>query len=75
VGNRYDGWNCRDLERLVKAVGWQWHRRRSRGSHRQYTHPDRPGIVTIPWHPGRSLKIKTVKSIFTQAGIAPPKRR
>jgi predicted RNA binding protein YcfA (HicA-like mRNA interferase family) len=72
VGNRFDGWNCRDLERLVKAAGWRWVR--SSGGHRHYTHPKKPGIVTIPWHPGRALKLKTTKSIFAQAGMTPPKR-
>jgi predicted RNA binding protein YcfA (HicA-like mRNA interferase family) len=40
---------------------------RTRGSHRQYKHPDKPGLVTVP-HPKRDLPRGTVRSIFKQAG-------
>lgn len=40
---------------------------RTKGSHRQYKHPERPGLVTVP-HPKRDLPIGTLRSIYKQAG-------
>lgn len=45
-----------------------WREVRSKGSHRQFKHPVKPGLVTVP-HPKRDLPIGTVKSIFKQAGL------
>ena len=52
------------IERLLRE-GWQLVR--SKGSHRQYKHPDRPGRVTVP-HPKKNLPKGTLRSIFKQAG-------
>ena len=38
------------------------------GSHCHYTHPDKPGRVTVPKHSG-DLAPFTVRSIWKQAGI------
>jgi len=35
----------RDAIKLIEADGWQLSR--TRGSHRQYRHPSKPGLVTI----------------------------
>lgn len=35
----------RDFERLLEALGWEL--RRTKGSHRQYTHPKVPTVLTI----------------------------
>lgn len=35
----------RDLERLLDAFGWE--HRRTKGSHRQYTHSKVPAVLTI----------------------------
>ncbi len=42
----------------------------TRGSHRYYRHPDRPGLVVVPYH-GRDLKRGTLHSILKQAGLSP----
>ncbi len=42
---------------------------RSRGSHRQYKHPTKPGVVTIAGHPSDDLAPGTLKSILRQAGM------
>jgi predicted RNA binding protein YcfA (HicA-like mRNA interferase family) len=42
---------------------------RTRGSHKQFKHPTKPGLVTLPVHPGKTLGINTVKSIERQSGI------
>ena len=39
-----------------------------KGSHAQFTHPARPGRVTVP-HPRKDLPIGTVKSIERQSGL------
>ena len=38
------------------------------GSHHQLKHPTKPGKVTVI-HPNKDYKIKTLKTIFKQAGI------
>lgn len=38
------------------------------GSHHHFSHPVKPGKVTVP-HPKRDLPIGTLKSIGRQAGI------
>lgn len=52
----------------VEADGWVLVR--TRGSHRQFTHPEKPGTVTMPGKPGDDLHPKTTKSILRQAGLA-----
>ncbi|MBE0611545.1 MAG: type II toxin-antitoxin system HicA family toxin [Dehalococcoidia bacterium] len=42
---------------------------RTRGSHRQYVHPEKPGLVTVPGHPGDDLPAGTWSSIMKQAGL------
>jgi hypothetical protein len=39
------------------------------GSHRQYRHPNRPGLVTIAGKPSDTLHPKTWASIVKQAGL------
>jgi predicted RNA binding protein YcfA (HicA-like mRNA interferase family) len=43
--------------RRVEGAGWEL--ARTRGSHRQYRHPDRPGLVTIAGKPSDTLHPKT----------------
>jgi predicted RNA binding protein YcfA (HicA-like mRNA interferase family) len=56
-----------DMIRLIEADGWQL--LRVRGSHRQYVHPSKPGVVTVPGKMGKDLPIGTERSILKQAGI------
>lgn len=53
------------IKRLVRD-GWKLVR--TKGSHHQYKHPTKPGLVTVP-HPKRDLPVKTVRSILRQAGL------
>ena len=55
----------RDVIRRLIQDGWRLVR--SKGSHRQFKHPDRSGLVTVP-HPKKQLPKETLKSIFRQAG-------
>jgi predicted RNA binding protein YcfA (HicA-like mRNA interferase family) len=58
----------RDMIRLLESKGW--HLERTRGSHRQYHHPDRPGTVTVAGRPGQDLSQEMIRSILKQAGLA-----
>lgn len=59
----------REVIKLIEADGW--YLARQRGSHRQYKHPTKPGLVTVAGRPPKDLTPKTLKSIFRQAGLAP----
>jgi predicted RNA binding protein YcfA (HicA-like mRNA interferase family) len=60
-----NGMDSRQIIRRLEADGWQLVR--TRGSHRQYKHPTKPGLVTVP-HPRRDLPSGTLRNIFKQAG-------
>ena len=57
----------RDAIRLVARNGWQLVR--TRGSHRQYRHPDKPGTVTVAGKPSDDLPPGTWNSIMKQSGL------
>ena len=57
----------RDVIRLMKSDGWRLVR--TRGSHRQFKHPVKPGLVTIAGKPGDDLAPGTVNSILKQARV------
>ncbi len=46
-----------------------WYLARIRGSHRQFKHPVKPGLVTIAGKPSDDLAPGTLKSILKQAGL------
>ena len=46
-----------------------WFLAATRGSHRQYKHPSKPGRVTVPGKLGDDLAPGTLNSIFKQAGL------
>jgi predicted RNA binding protein YcfA (HicA-like mRNA interferase family) len=54
-----------EIIRRLEAEGWLL--ARSKGSHHQYKHPIKRGLVTVP-HPKRELPIGTLRSIYRQAG-------
>ncbi len=57
----------RDVLRLLEADGW--YLARTRGSHRQYKHPTKPGLVTVAGAGGDDLAPGTLNSILKQAGL------
>ena len=57
----------REAIKRIEAVGWEL--ARMRGSHRQYRHPSRPGVVTVAGKPSDTLHPKTWASIIRQAGL------
>jgi predicted RNA binding protein YcfA (HicA-like mRNA interferase family) len=56
----------RDAMRVLVRAGFFLHH--IRGSHHYYKHPEKPGLVTVPFH-GRDLKRAIVMSIIKQAGM------
>jgi len=46
-----------------------WYLARTRGSHRQYKHPTKPGLVTVAGKPGDDVAPGTLNSILKQAGL------
>ncbi|HEX73371.1 MAG TPA: type II toxin-antitoxin system HicA family toxin [Candidatus Hydrogenedentes bacterium] len=57
--------NVREVIRLLENNGWRLVV--TKGSHRQYKHPDIPGRVTVPGKMGDDLAPGTLRSIFKQA--------
>ncbi|MCG6206611.1 type II toxin-antitoxin system HicA family toxin [Rhodopseudomonas sp. HC1] len=57
----------RDAIRLIEDDGWL--HVATRGSHRQYKHPWKPGRVTVAGKPSDDLAPGTVASILKQAGL------
>jgi predicted RNA binding protein YcfA (HicA-like mRNA interferase family) len=56
-----------ELIRLIEDDGW--HRVRSRGSHRQYRHFSKSGLVTIAGKPSKDIPRGTLNSVLKQAGL------
>jgi predicted RNA binding protein YcfA (HicA-like mRNA interferase family) len=56
-----------DVIKRIESDGWKL--TRTRGSHRQYRHPTKPGIVTVAGHLSADLARKTEGSKLKQAGI------
>jgi predicted RNA binding protein YcfA (HicA-like mRNA interferase family) len=57
----------RDVILLIENDGWYLDR--TRGSHRQYKHSTKTGLVTVPGKPGDDLAPGTLGSILKQAGL------
>ena len=57
----------REIIRLLEQNGWALVA--TRGSHRQYKHPVRPGRVTVAGKPSDDLALGTLNSILKQAGL------
>lgn len=57
----------RDAINLIEGDGW--YLVATRGSHRQYKHPEKSGRVTIAGHPNDDLAPGTLNSILKQAQV------
>jgi predicted RNA binding protein YcfA (HicA-like mRNA interferase family) len=56
-----------DLLRMLNEDGWFLVA--TRGSHRQFKHPVKPGRVTVPGKPADDLAPGTLNSILKQSGM------
>ena len=57
--------NSRAITRRLRRDGWELDR--VRGSHHQFVHPERPGVVTVA-HPVKDIPTETLRNIYWQAG-------
>ncbi|MHB8296910.1 MAG: type II toxin-antitoxin system HicA family toxin [Acidimicrobiales bacterium] len=57
----------REVLELIEDDDWRL--ARTRGSHRQYRHPTKPGTVTVPGKPSDDLPAGLQRSILRQAGL------
>ncbi len=57
----------REVIKLLEKDGWYLDR--TRGSHRQFKHPAKRGLVTVAGKPNKDLAPGTLNSIYKQAGI------
>ena len=56
----------KEFARLLEKNGWV--RRRVTGSHHIYTHPDRPGHLSVP-HPRKDLGAGLAHKLMKFAGL------
>lgn len=56
-----------EILRMLADDGWDLIA--TRGSHRQFKHPQKPGRVTVPGKPADELAPGTLNSIRKQAGL------
>ncbi len=61
--------NSRQVIKRLKAEGWV--HVRTKGSHWQFKHTDRPGLVTAE-HPKKDFPAATLRAIAKQAGWSKP---
>ena len=57
----------RDVVEMIERDGWTLVR--TKGSHRQYRHPEKPGTVTVAGKPNLDVPPGTLNSILKQAGL------
>jgi predicted RNA binding protein YcfA (HicA-like mRNA interferase family) len=57
----------RDVLKMLDEGGWRLDR--TRGSHRQFKHSTKPGLVTVAGKPSDDLGPGTLNSILKQAGL------
>lgn len=57
----------RELLKMIETDGW--YLVRTRGDHRQFHHPTKPGTVTVAGKPDVDIPPGTLNSILKQAGL------
>jgi predicted RNA binding protein YcfA (HicA-like mRNA interferase family) len=62
----------RDVIKMIEEDGW--YLVVTRGSHRQYKHPTKPGRVTIAGHLNDDLAPDTLNSVLKQAQLPKPRK-
>ena len=58
--------NSADIVRQLERAGWVL--RGVKGSHHIYTHPDKPGHISVP-HPKKDLGTGLAHKLMKQAGL------
>jgi predicted RNA binding protein YcfA (HicA-like mRNA interferase family) len=52
---------------MLESAGWQL--KKTRGSHRQFRHPGKGMVVTVPGKLGKDVPIGTLKAILRSSGL------
>ncbi|HTL88879.1 MAG TPA: type II toxin-antitoxin system HicA family toxin [Leptolyngbya sp.] len=58
------------VREVIKLIEDGWYLARTRGSHRQFKHPAKSGLVTVSGKPSDDLAPGTLNSILKQAQFA-----
>ena len=57
----------REVVKLIEDDGW--YLVRTKGTHRQFRHPSKPGIVTVSGNLGKGMPPGTLNSVLKQAQL------
>jgi predicted RNA binding protein YcfA (HicA-like mRNA interferase family) len=57
----------RELIHLLESAGWRL--KATRGSHRQFRHPEKGMVVTVAGQSGKDVPVGTLKAILRSAGF------
>jgi predicted RNA binding protein YcfA (HicA-like mRNA interferase family) len=57
----------REVIKMLEDDGW--YLARTKGSHRQFKHPEKAGTVTVSGNLGIDMPIGTLKSVWRQAQL------
>ena len=57
----------REVIKLLEGDGWFAHK--TKGSHRHFKHPTKPGKVTVPGQMGKDIHPRTLNYILKQASL------
>jgi predicted RNA binding protein YcfA (HicA-like mRNA interferase family) len=60
----------KDVIQVLKADGW--YLAKTKGSHRQFKHPDKSGTVTVAGKLSIDVPIGTLKNIWRQSELEEP---
>lgn len=62
-------WKVKVRDRIYRLESAGWRLKATRGSHRQYLHPQKGMVVTVPGQPGKDVPMGTLKAILRSAGL------
>ena len=58
------------VKEVIKVIEKEgWYLVRTRGSHRQFHHPDKSGTVTVSGKDSIDMPVGTLNSVLKQAGL------
>ncbi len=58
----------RDVDRVLRRLGYR--QVRAAGSHIMYSKPDAAVVIPVPWHRGKEIPARTVRSVLGMAGVS-----
>lgn len=62
----HKSYSSMEVIQILQEDGWRL--KRIKGDHHQFTHPTKPGTVTVP-HPKKDLSKWVIDSISKQSGL------